>query len=199
MAEPALEAPLDARVLLIDNHDSFTYNIVQALATMGATVEVRYPEDMDPQGLSRLGPTHLVVSPGPGRPEDIPATTSLVEKALGSIPILGICLGHQTLGVVLGGVVDAAPRLAHGKTSEVVHDGDTIYRGVSNPFSAGRYHSLIIESGSLPDEVEVPAVTKKGDIMGLRHRSLRAEGVQFHPESVLTPEGGRLLRNFLLG
>ncbi len=189
----------DARVLLIDNHDSFTYNIVQALAAMGAVVEVRYPEDVDKRDVPRLEPTHLVISPGPGRPEDVPATRAIVEDLLGAIPILGICLGHQTLGVVFGGVVEPAPRLAHGKTSDVVHDGETIYHGLSNPFSAGRYHSLTIEPGSLPSEVEVSATTREGDIMGLRHRLLGAEGVQFHPESVLTPEGDRLLRNFLRG
>ena len=184
-------------VLLIDNYDSFTYNLVQALAVLSAEVTVRRNDRIDVADALALGATHLVVSPGPGRPEDAGISMAIIEAMIASAPVLGVCLGHQALAAVCGARVESARSLMHGKASTVYHDSRTLYEGLPNPMRAGRYHSLAVTEDSLPDELTVSAYTSDGEIMGLRHRSHRAEGVQFHPESILTPEGGRLLRNFL--
>jgi anthranilate synthase/aminodeoxychorismate synthase-like glutamine amidotransferase len=185
------------RVLLIDNYDSFTYNLVQALAVLGADVEVRRNDEIDVAAALDLAPTHLVVSPGPGRPEDAGASMPITRAFLHRTPVLGVCLGHQALAAVLGARVGEAQSLMHGKASGVYHDNRTLFEGLPNPFRAGRYHSLAVHEDSLPPELTISAYTSDGEIMGLRHRDLPAEGVQFHPESILTPEGDRLLRNFL--
>ena len=186
-----------ARVLLLDNYDSFTFNLVQALRGMGATVTVRRNDALTADEALAAGATHLVVSPGPGRPEGAGSTLAVLGAMLPRVPVLGVCLGHQALGALLGGRVVRASRPVHGKASPVYHDGRTLYHGLPNPFPAGRYHSLVVADEGLPAELAVSAYTSEGEIMGLRHRSLPAEGVQFHPESVLSPEGTRLLRNFL--
>jgi anthranilate synthase/aminodeoxychorismate synthase-like glutamine amidotransferase len=188
---------MSARVLLIDNYDSFTYNLVQALRVLGAEVEVRRNDEVTVAEAQELAPTHLVISPGPGRPEDAGISLAVLGAMLSRLPILGVCLGHQALGALLGGRVVRAKQLMHGKASPVYHDGRTLYEGLPNPFPAGRYHSLAVAEEGFPDDVMVSAYTSDGEIMGLRHRTLPVEGVQFHPESVLTPEGNRLLRNFL--
>jgi anthranilate synthase/aminodeoxychorismate synthase-like glutamine amidotransferase len=185
------------RVLLIDNHDSFTYNLVQALRILGADVDVRANDAVDAAEAAASDPTHLVLSPGPGRPEGAGATLPVLGVLLQRIPVLGVCLGHQALGALLGARVVQAARPVHGRPSPVYHDGRTLYQGLPNPFPAGRYHSLLVDDDGLPDALVVSAYTSEGEIMGLRHRSLPAEGVQFHPESLLTPDGSRLLRNFL--
>ena len=184
-------------VLLIDNYDSFTYNLVQALAILGARVTVRRHDKITVVEAGDLGPTHLMISPGPGRPEDAGVSIAIVSEMMGRVPVLGVCLGHQAIAQALGGKIENAQNLMHGKASPVYHDGRTIYEGLPNPFSAGRYHSLAVSEQQLPDELAVSAYTSDGEIMGVRHRTLPTEGVQFHPESVLTPEGDRLLRNFL--
>jgi anthranilate synthase/aminodeoxychorismate synthase-like glutamine amidotransferase len=185
------------RLLLIDNYDSFTYNLVQAFLVLGADVTVyRNDEITVPEALA-LKPSHLCISPGPGRPEGAGVSLDMIAAFAGRVPVLGVCLGHQSLVHHFGGRVVSAPRLMHGKTSPVSHDGRTIFAGLSNPFQAGRYHSLAAEDASLPAVLEVTARTDQGEIMGVRHRELPLEGVQFHPESVLTPEGNILLGNFL--
>ncbi len=187
-----------ARVLLIDNYDSFTFNLAQALRVLGAEVLVYRNDKISVQDALELQPSHLVISPGPGRPEDAGISMAMIDAAMGaSIPVLGVCLGHQAIGAVLGGTVGRAPQLMHGKSSMVSHDNRTLYAGLSNPFEAARYHSLVVEEGDLPSVLEVTARTPDGEIMGVRHRELAVEGVQFHPESVLTPEGDHLLANFL--
>ncbi|MBT8478353.1 MAG: aminodeoxychorismate/anthranilate synthase component II [Gemmatimonadetes bacterium] len=185
------------RVLLIDNYDSFTYNLVQALAVLSAEVTVKRHDRITVPEARALEPTHLVVSPGPGRPEEAGVSMAVIEAMIATTPVLGVCLGHQALAMVCGANVEPARSLMHGKASTVYHDSRTLYEGLPNPMRAGRYHSLAVTDGSLPDELAVSAYTSDGEIMGLRHESLRAEGVQFHPESILTPEGDRLLRNFL--
>lgn len=185
------------RVLLVDNYDSFTYNVVQALRILGAEVEVRTSDEITVDSARTYGPTHLVISPGPGRPEDASGSMSIVEAMLEEVPVLGVCLGHQVIATVLGGVVTRAPELKHGKASPVYHDSRTLYGGLPNPFEAGRYHSLAVTEGELPDVLEVSSFTSHGVVMGLRHKTLPVEGVQFHPESLLTPDGDLLLRNFL--
>jgi anthranilate synthase/aminodeoxychorismate synthase-like glutamine amidotransferase len=185
------------RVLLIDNYDSFTYNLAQALAALGAEVAVRRNDAIDAAAALALEPTHLVISPGPGRPEAAGNMPSILAALLTRLPVLGVCLGHQALAAALGGEIAPARALLHGKASAVYHDGRTLYEGLPNPFSAGRYHSLAVVEATLPPDLEISAYTSDGEIMGLRHRALPAEGVQFHPESVLTPEGSRLLGNFL--
>jgi len=185
------------RVLLIDNYDSFTYNLVQTLAVLSAEVTVRRNDQVTVADARSLQPTHLVVSPGPGRPEDAGVSIAVIEALIGSTPVLGVCLGHQALATVCGAAVESARSLMHGKASTIYHDSHTLYEGLPNPMQAGRYHSLAVTEESLPDDLAVSAYTSDGEIMGLRHRTLRAEGVQFHPESILTPEGDRLLRNFL--
>jgi anthranilate synthase/aminodeoxychorismate synthase-like glutamine amidotransferase len=185
------------RILLIDNYDSFTFNLVQAFAAQGAEVLVHRNDAIGVEGALELEPTHLVISPGPGRPEDAGVSLELIRAFAGRVPVLGVCLGHQCLVAAFGGEIVRAGRLMHGKTSLVRHDGRTLYAGMPQPFEAGRYHSLAAERHSLPRELEVSAETEQGEIMGVRHRELPLEGVQFHPESVLTPEGARLMTNFM--
>jgi anthranilate synthase/aminodeoxychorismate synthase-like glutamine amidotransferase len=184
-------------MLLIDNYDSFTYNLVQAFAAHGATVIVHRNNKISINEALALEPTHLVISPGPGRPEDAGLSLEMIGAFAGRVPILGVCLGHQSIVQQHGGEIVRAERLMHGKTSMVTHDGNTIFAGVSNPFEVGRYHSLCAIADSLPDTLQVTAKTERGEIMGVRHKSLPIEGVQFHPESVLTPEGDRLMANFM--
>lgn len=184
-------------LLLIDNYDSFTYNLVQAFRMLGAEVLVHRNDEIDVAAARALGPTHLCISPGPGAPQEAGVSLRMIEAFAGWIPVLGVCLGHQALVAVHGGRVVRAPRLMHGKTSPVLHDGCGVFDGLPNPLEAGRYHSLIAERTTLPEELAISAWTAEGEIMGVRHRTLALEGVQFHPESVLTPEGARLLRNFL--
>jgi anthranilate synthase/aminodeoxychorismate synthase-like glutamine amidotransferase len=188
---------VNPRILLIDNYDSFTWNLVQAFAAQGAEVLVHRNDVLGVPDARALAPTHLVISPGPGRPEDAGISLALIQAFAGEVPVLGVCLGHQCLVAALGGAVVRAERLMHGKTSLVRHDGRTIYAGMPSPFEAGRYHSLTAERDTLPGELEVSAETEEGEIMGVRHRTLAMEGVQFHPESVLTPEGERLMVNFM--
>ena len=185
------------RMLLIDNYDSFTYNLVQAFAAQGAEVLVYRNDAISVDAALRLEPTHVVISPGPGRPDDAGVSLDMIAAFAGRAPLLGVCLGHQCLVQHFGGDIVRAPRLMHGKTSLAEHDGRTIYEGLSQPVEVGRYHSLCAEHGTLPDELEVTARTERNEIMGVRHRELPLEGVQFHPESVLTPEGDRLMANFL--
>ncbi|MEW6072412.1 MAG: aminodeoxychorismate/anthranilate synthase component II [Planctomycetota bacterium] len=188
---------MSARILLVDNYDSFTYNLVQAFRVLGAEVLVRRNDEIDVAGAHRLAPTHLVVSPGPGTPDRAGISMAMIEAMLGKVPILGVCLGHQALARVLGGRVGRAPRPTHGKASRVFHDNRTVYVGMPNPFPAGRYHSLRVEEQGLGPGTEISSYGAEGDIFGIRHRIFAAEGVQFHPESVLTPNGDRLLKNFL--
>ena len=185
------------RMLLIDNYDSFTYNLVQAFAAMGASVMVYRNDAISVDESVALEPTHLVISPGPGRPEDAGVSLEMIGAWAGKIPILGVCLGHQSIVQQHGGEIVRAGRLMHGKTSMVKHDGQTIFTGISNPFEVGRYHSLCAEEETLPDELVITAQTERGEIMGVRHKTLPIEGVQFHPESVLTPEGNTLMANFM--
>jgi anthranilate synthase/aminodeoxychorismate synthase-like glutamine amidotransferase len=184
-------------VLLIDNYDSFTYNLYQYLGELGAETRVVRNDAMTADEALALGPRVIVISPGPGNPDQAGITLELIRKANGRVPLLGVCLGHQALGQALGGRVVRAPKLMHGKTSEIHHDGRTIFSGLPNPFTATRYHSLIVARESVPAELEISAWTEDGLVMGLRHRSVRMEGVQFHPESILTAAGKDLLRNFL--
>jgi len=188
---------VNPRLLLIDNYDSFTYNLVQAFMVLGADVLVHRNDAITIDEARALQPTHLVISPGPGTPLDAGVSMRMIEAFAGHLPILGVCLGHQSMVAAFGGKVVRAGRLMHGKTSPVTHDGRTLFQGLSQPFEAGRYHSLIAESASLPASLEVTARTAEGEIMGVRHRSLPIEGVQFHPESILTPEGPKLMANFL--
>jgi para-aminobenzoate synthetase component 2 len=185
------------RMLLIDNYDSFTYNLVQAFAAQGAEVFVFRNDQIDEDEALELEPTHLVISPGPGRPEDAGVSLKMIEVFAERVPMLGVCLGHQCLVSHFGGDIIRAERLMHGKTSMVNHDGRTVYAGLSEPFEAGRYHSLCANHATLPDVLELTAQTGRGEIMGVRHRELPLEGVQFHPESVLTPEGDKLMDNFM--
>ena len=187
------------RVLMIDNYDSFTYNLVQYLAELGAEVEVRRNDQFALEEVERLAPGLIVISPGPGRPESAGLSMPIVEKYAGRRPILGVCLGHQAIGAAFGGRVVRADRIMHGKTSEMRHDGRGVFRGLSNPMTATRYHSLLLERESLPDEIEVCAETAEGEIMGVRVRGAAVAGVQFHPESILSPEGKALLKNALEG
>ena len=186
-----------SHVLLIDNYDSITYNLVQALMTLGAEVTVRTNDRVTVDEARELMPSHLMISPGPGRPEDAGVSIDMIESFCGDIPILGVCLGHQALAVAFGGSVGSALSLMHGKSSPIYHDRKTIYEGVPNPLPAGRYHSLAVHEEQLPDVLSISAYTSDGEIMGVRHRELPVEGVQFHPESLLTPAGDRLLQNFL--
>jgi anthranilate synthase/aminodeoxychorismate synthase-like glutamine amidotransferase len=186
-------------ILIIDNYDSFTYNLVQYLQELGAEVEVYRNDRITTQGIAARRPTAILLSPGPKTPDQAGITMDVVRVFSGRVPILGVCLGHQAIGQVFGGRVVRAPTLMHGKTSRIVHDGRTLFRGVPNPFEATRYHSLVIAPDSVPPVLEVSARTEDGVLMGLRHREHPTEGVQFHPESVLTAEGKTLLRNFLEG
>ncbi len=185
------------RILLIDNYDSFTYNLVQAFLVLGAEVDVHRNDAITVDAALRQGHTHLVISPGPGTPRDAGVSMPMIQAFAGRIPIFGVCLGHQSLVAVFGGRVVRAARLMHGKVSAVRHDGKGVFSGIAQDFQAGRYHSLIAEPQSIPPVLEVTARTAQGEIMGVRHKSLPIEGVQFHPESVLTPEGPALMGNFL--
>ena len=185
-------------LLVIDNYDSFTYNLVQYLGELGQKVEVRRNKETTAAEIeSKLKPERIVISPGPGTPSDAGISLNVVERFAGRIPILGVCLGHQVIGQVFGGNVVRAPDLMHGKASQIFHDGKTIFSGITDGFLAGRYHSLIVDRDSLPDTLEVSASTEDDIIMGVRHKTLKVEGVQFHPESVLTPAGKQILENFL--
>jgi len=183
--------------LLIDNYDSFTFNIAQALGALGEDVRVVRNDAIDVPGVEALAPETILISPGPGRPDDAGVSKSIIARFADRLPILGVCLGHQCLVEVFGGRIVRAQRVMHGKVSSVYHDGRTIYDGLSNPFSATRYHSLIAEERGLPDLLEISAYTSEGEVMGVRVKGRPVEGVQFHPESILTPEGVRLLANFL--
>lgn len=185
------------QVLVIDNYDSFTYNLVQALMTHGAEVTVRTNDTVTTEEAIDLAPSHVVVSPGSGRPEDAGVSMPMIEAFAERAPILGVCLGHQALAAVFGSTLGAARSLMHGKASVVYHDGRTIFQGLSNPFQAGRYHSLAVPNDGLGPDLMVSAYTHDGEIMGIRHRELPIEGTQFHPESLLTPAGNKLLQNFL--
>ncbi|MFY9529654.1 MAG: aminodeoxychorismate/anthranilate synthase component II [Candidatus Acidiferrales bacterium] len=184
-------------ILLLDNYDSFTYNLAQYLGEMGEKLVVRRNDQITLEEIEEMTPERIVISPGPGTPRQAGICIPLLQRFAGRIPILGVCLGHQAIGDAFGGCVVRAPKIMHGKTSEVRHDGKTIFRKLPQNFQATRYHSLIVERKSLPRKLEISAETADGTIMGLRHRKLRVEGVQFHPESVLTDVGFRLLQNFL--
>jgi len=183
-------------LLLLDNYDSFTFNLAQYLGELGAPPVVRRNDEISLDEIGTMQPDHIVISPGPGRPEDAGISVELIKRFGQSIPVLGVCLGHQSIGVAFGGQVVRAPQLMHGKTSSIQHDGRGLFRGVQQPFVAGRYHSLVV-ADPLPDSLEMAARTEDGTIMGVRHRTYPVHGVQFHPESVLTGEGRQLLRNFL--
>jgi anthranilate synthase/aminodeoxychorismate synthase-like glutamine amidotransferase len=184
-------------ILVIDNYDSFTFNLVQYLGEMGHELKVFRNDAISLEEIERLSPDRIVISPGPGRPENSGIIIDAIRKFAGRFPILGVCLGHQAIGAAFGGSVVPAPQIMHGKTSEVYHDGRTIFRGLPVPFTATRYHSLIVSPDDLPEWLEVSAKTSDGTIMGLRHRAMAVEGVQFHPESILTEVGKKLLSNFV--
>jgi para-aminobenzoate synthetase component 2 len=184
-------------ILLLDNYDSFTYNLAQYLGELGCNVEVHRNDKISVDEIARRKPERIVISPGPCTPQEAGISVELIERLAGKFPILGVCLGHQALGAAFGGKIVRAPKLFHGKTSQIHHDGKTIFRKLADPFTATRYHSLIVERKSLPRELAITAETDDGIIMGLRHRRHKIEGVQFHPESVLTESGKQLLKNFL--
>lgn len=184
-------------VLILDNYDSFTYNLAQYLEEIGAEVTVFRNDKIDVGGILELSPSHLVISPGPGRPEDSGVSREAVEALRGKVPILGVCLGHQLIGEMMGGCVVRAPAPVHGKTSMVEHDGRTIFEGIQNPFEATRYHSLVVDRDGFPSCMEITCSADDGIIMGARHREHPIEGVQFHPESILTGPGHAILENFL--
>ena len=184
-------------ILLLDNYDSFTYNLAQYLGQMGQDLEIRRNDEVTLDEIQNLRPERIVISPGPCTPKEAGISVPLIQRFAGEIPILGVCLGHQAIGAAFGGRVIRAQEIMHGKTSEIQHDGKTIFSGLPQQFVATRYHSLIVERKSLPRTLEISAETSDGTIMGLRHRKLRVEGVQFHPESILTGAGFRLLENFL--
>ena len=184
-------------LVVIDNYDSFVFNLVQVLGSMGEEIRVFRNDAIDAEGLKSLRPDGLVLSPGPGRPEDAGVTISAIRQLSSTVPTLGVCLGHQAIAAAFGGRVVRASELRHGKASSIEHDGHGLFAGLSRPFSAGRYHSLVAERASLPEELRVTAWTEDGVVMGLAHSSRPLFGVQFHPESVLTPEGHQLLGNFV--
>ncbi|GGG24884.1 aminodeoxychorismate/anthranilate synthase component II [Paenibacillus abyssi] len=184
-------------ILVIDNYDSFTYNLVQYLGELGEEVVVKRNDEIDLEGIRQLGPDHILISPGPCTPNEAGISLALIEAFKGKIPIFGVCLGHQSIGQAFGGDVVRAEKLMHGKTSEIHHDGRTIFEGIPSPYTATRYHSLIVKRETLPDCLEISAETAEGEIMGLRHKEYPIEGVQFHPESIITEHGLTLLRNFL--
>ena len=185
------------RLLMVDNYDSFTYNLVQYLGELGAAVDVRRNDAVTPDEVAALAPDAIVISPGPCTPRKAGVSMAVIERFTGRVPILGVCLGHQAIGDVFGGAVVRAPRVMHGKTSPIHHDGRGLFEGLPDPFEATRYHSLVIDPATLPPVLERTAWTAEGEIMGVRHREHFVEGVQFHPESILTREGKRLLANFL--
>ena len=184
-------------ILVIDNYDSFTYNLVQYLGELGGDIVVKRNDEIDVAGIRELAPDHILISPGPCTPNEAGISLSLIEHFKGEIPIFGVCLGHQSIGQAFGGDVVRAEQLMHGKTSEIIHDGKSIFEGLPSPFTATRYHSLIVKRETLPDCLEITAETAQGEIMGLRHKTYPIEGVQFHPESIITQHGLVMLRNFL--
>ena len=184
-------------LLVLDNYDSFTYNLVQYLGELGAEMQVHRNDRITVSRIDRLNPDRVVISPGPCTPKEAGICVPLIKKMAGKVPILGVCLGHQAIGEAFGGKVVRAPYLMHGKTSRIHHDRKTVFKNLPQDFTATRYHSLIVERESLPDELEISATTSDGMIMGLRHKKYKIEGVQFHPESILTDTGKNLLRNFL--
>jgi anthranilate synthase/aminodeoxychorismate synthase-like glutamine amidotransferase len=184
-------------ILLVDNYDSFTYNLAQYLGELGCQVEVHRNDKVSVEDIIRRKPQKIVISPGPCTPQEAGICVELIQKLAGKIPILGVCLGHQAIGAAFGGKIIRAPKLFHGKTSDIEHDGKGVFRKLTNPFTATRYHSLIVERKSLPRELTITAETQDGIIMGMRHKRYPLEGVQFHPESVLTIPGKELLQNFL--
>ena len=188
---------VSTRVLVVDNYDSFVYNLVQYLGELGADPIVRRHDAVSLDEAAELAPDAMLVSPGPGRPEEAGVSVEIIRWAAGRIPVLGVCLGHQCIGAAWGARVERAPQVMHGKTSQIHHDGTGLFSGLSSPLEATRYHSLIVEESSLPEELEVVATSDDGLVMGLRHRDLDVEGVQFHPESILTEDGRVLLSNFL--
>jgi anthranilate synthase/aminodeoxychorismate synthase-like glutamine amidotransferase len=188
---------VSTRLLLIDNYDSFTYNLVQAFMVLGAEVIVHRNDALTIAAARALEPTHLCISPGPGTPQQAGTSIEMIRAFAGKIPVLGVCLGHQAIAEAFGGHIVRAPRLMHGKTSPIEHDRQGVFAGIPVPCEVGRYHSLIAERESLPEHLKITARTAEGEIMGLRHAALNLEGVQFHPESVLTPEGPAMMKNFL--
>ena len=184
-------------ILVIDNYDSFTYNLVQYLGELGEEVKVYRNDEIDIAGIEALAPDHILISPGPCTPDDAGITLDVISHFKGIMPIFGVCLGHQAIGQAFGGQVVRAERLMHGKTSAIQHMGSSVFEDLPNPFTATRYHSLIVEKETLPDELEITAWTAEGEIMGLRHKEYAVEGVQFHPESIITDHGHQMLRNFL--
>jgi len=185
------------RVVVVDNYDSFTYNLVQYVTSLGVDCDVRLNDRTTSADIGAASPEGILLSPGPGTPDDAGVTLDVIREHAGKIPIFGVCLGHQSIGQAFGGTVLRAPHLMHGKTSDISHDGKTIFRGVPSPFRATRYHSLIVEEQTLPDCLEVTARAPQGEIMGLRHKTQAVEGVQFHPESILTEHGMRLIENWV--
>jgi anthranilate synthase/aminodeoxychorismate synthase-like glutamine amidotransferase len=184
-------------IFVLDNYDSFTYNLVQYMGELGAEMTIRRNDELTVDEVESLAPERVLLSPGPCTPQEAGISIDLIQRFAGKIPILGVCLGHQAIGAAFGGEVVRAPKLMHGKTSEVEHDGKTIFTGIDSPMTCTRYHSLIVSDQNLPGDLEVSARTADGTIMGLRHRQYPVEGVQFHPESVLTDDGKRLIKNFL--
>lgn len=184
-------------ILVIDNYDSFTYNLVQYLGELGEEIQVRRNDEIDLKGTEELAPDHILISPGPCTPNEAGISLALIDRFKGQIPILGVCLGHQSIGQAFGGDVIRAERLMHGKTSPIHHNGHSLFAGLPNPFTATRYHSLIVKRETLPDCLEITAWTEEGEIMGLRHKEFDVVGVQFHPESIITENGHRMLANFL--
>ncbi len=184
-------------VFVLDNYDSFTYNLVQYMGEMGAEMTIRRNDELTVDEVEALAPERILLSPGPCTPQEAGISIELIQRFAGKVPVLGVCLGHQAIGAAFGGEVVRAPKLMHGKTSEVEHDGKTVFAGIASPMTCTRYHSLIVSEKNLPAELEVSARTADGTIMGLRHRNYPVEGVQFHPESVLTDDGKQLIRNFL--
>ena len=185
------------RIAVVDNYDSFTYNLVQYVSTLGAECAVHLNDRIDPDGIEAMHPDGILLSPGPGTPDDAGVTLRVIGELGGRIPMLGVCLGHQSIAQAYGGTVRRAERLMHGKTSFIEHDGTGIYAGVPSPFEATRYHSLIVDKATLPSCLVVTARTAEGEIMGIRHQHVAVEGVQFHPESILTAHGMRLIQNWL--
>jgi para-aminobenzoate synthetase component 2 len=184
-------------ILVIDNYDSFTYNLVQYLGELGEEIVVKRNDEIDLAGIEALRPDHILISPGPCSPNEAGISLSLIDHFKGKIPIFGVCLGHQSIGQAFGGDVVRAEKLMHGKTSQIHHDGKSLFEGLESPFTATRYHSLIVKRETLPDCLEISAETAEGEIMALRHKEYAIEGVQFHPESIITDHGHSMLRNFL--
>jgi anthranilate synthase component II len=184
-------------IVVIDNYDSFTYNLVQLVGTMAQDIRVIRNKDLSVDEITALAPSGIILSPGPGRPEDAGVTVEVIQRLGRSFPILGVCLGHQAIGYAFGATIVHAPSLMHGRTSEILHDGETILRSVPNPLTAGRYHSLVISPDRFPQELKISARTRDGIIMGVTHRTCPIEGIQFHPESILTREGEHILHNWL--